>query len=73
MIMSVFEFQANPQNGRIEIPAEYKDKIVGTVHVIVLSQEKSTSAVNMIDQLLEHPFEIENFAPLTREEVHERR
>lgn len=71
--MSVFEFQANPQNGSIEIPAEYKDKIVGTVHVIVLSQEKSISTGDMVDRLLEHPLEIENFAPLMRDEVYERR
>ncbi|MGB9181544.1 MAG: hypothetical protein WCB68_20110 [Pyrinomonadaceae bacterium] len=71
--MYAFEFRAKPENGRIEIPAEYKDKITGTVRVIVLSQEESTSAADLIDRLLEHPFEIENFAPLTREEVYERR
>lgn len=70
--MSVYEFQANPQNGRIEIPVEYQDKIVGTVHVIVLSQEKSVGTANMIDRLLEQPLEVENFAPLTREQVYER-
>lgn len=72
-LMYAFEFRAKPENGRIEIPAEYKDKITGTVRVIVLSQEESTSAADLIDRLLEHPFEIENFAPLTREEVYERR
>ena len=71
--MSAFEFKAKPENGRIEIPAEYKDKITGTIRVIVLSQEESAGAADLIDRLLEHPFEIENFAPLTREEVYERR
>ena len=71
--MSVFEFEAKPQNGCIEIPAEYRDKIAGSVHVIVLSQEKSAGAASMIDRLLEHPLEIESFAPFTREEVYERR
>lgn len=42
--MYAFEFQATPENGRIKIPAEYKDKIVGTVRVIVLSQEPSMPA-----------------------------
>jgi chaperonin GroEL (HSP60 family) len=73
MIMSVFEFQANPQNGRIEIPAEYQDKIVGTVHVIVLSQETLVNGADMIDRLLAHPLVIESFAPLVREEIYERR
>ncbi|HMF58664.1 MAG TPA: hypothetical protein VK619_20125 [Pyrinomonadaceae bacterium] len=71
--MFSFEFQAKPENGHIEIPAEYKDKIVGTVRVIVLSQEQSVGVADMIDRLLEHPLEIKNFAPFTREETHERR
>ena len=71
--MFTFEFQAKPENGHIEIPAEYKDKIVGTVRVIVLSQEQSVGTADMIDWLLEHPLEVESFAPLTREEIHERR
>ena len=71
--MSSFDFQAKPENGLIKIPAEYQDKIVGTVHVIVLAPEVSSGANNLIEQLLEHPLELKNFAPLTREEVYERR
>lgn len=71
--MYAIEFQAKPKNGQIEIPAEYKDKITGIVRVIVLSQEQSVGTADMIDRLLERPLEIENFAPLTREEVYERR
>jgi hypothetical protein len=71
--MNVYEFRAKPENGRIEIPAEYREKIVGTVRVIVLSQEQTVGMADIIDRLLEHPLEIENFAPLTREEVYERR
>lgn len=71
--MYAFEFQAKPKNGRIEIPAEYKDKIVGSVRVIVLSREQSAGAVDMIDRLLEQPLAMEAFAPFTREEVYERR
>jgi hypothetical protein len=70
--MHVIEFQAKPENGRIEIPAEHRDKITGMVRVIVLSQGKSVGAANMIDHLLERPIEIENFTPLAREEVYER-
>lgn len=71
--MYAFEFQAELKDGRIEIPAEYQDKISGTVHVIVLSPEKSAGTADMIDRLLEHPIEMENFAPFTREEIYERR
>jgi hypothetical protein len=69
--MHVYEFKAKPENGRIEIPAEYKDKIVGSVRVIVLSQEQSVDTADILDRLLEHPLEIENFLPLMREEVYE--
>ena len=71
--MNAFEFQAKPKNGRIEIPAEYKDKIVGNVRVIVLSQEQKIGPDDIINRLLAHPLEIKNFAPLLREEVYERR
>ena len=71
--MNAFEFQAKPKDGRIEIPAEYQDKIAGTVRVIVLSSEKSEAADNIIDRLLEHPIEMDVFAPFTREEIYERR
>ena len=71
--MHAFEFQAKPKNGRIEIPIEYQDKISGTVRVIVLSSETSLTKADMVDRLLEHPVELENFAPFTREEIHERR
>jgi hypothetical protein len=71
--MHVYEFKAKPENGRIEIPAEYRDKIVGSVRVIVLSQEHSVVMADIIDQLLEHPLEIGNFVPLMRDEVYEQR
>jgi 6-phosphofructokinase len=73
MLMHAYEFKAKPENGRIEIPAEYKDKIVGTVRVIVLSHEQRVGTTDMVDRLLENPLEIENFASLTREETYERR
>lgn len=71
--MYAFEFQAKLKDGRIEIPSEYQDKISGTVRVIVLSSEKSASTADMVDRLLEHPIEMKNFAPFTREEIYERR
>lgn len=71
--MHAFEFHAQPKDGRIEIPIEYQDKISGTVRVIVLSSETSPMTADMIDRLLEHPVELDNFAPFTREEIHERR
>ncbi|MBA3714685.1 MAG: hypothetical protein H0W76_19880 [Pyrinomonadaceae bacterium] len=71
--MNAFEFQARPENGHIEIPAEYKDRIVGNVRVIVLAPERAVGANDLIDRLLEHPLKVEGFVPLSREEVYERR
>lgn len=71
--MNAFEFQAKPKDGRIEIPAEYQDRIVGTVRVIVLSPERTAGPADFIDRLLEHPLEVKGFVPLTREELYERR
>ena len=71
--MNAFEFQAKPHNGRIEIPAEYREKITGTVRVIVLSQEQSNDSAGMIDHLLENHLNIDAFAPFTREDVYGRR
>ncbi len=68
--MNAFEFQAEPTNGHIEIPAEYRGKIAGIVRVIVLSQERSAGIDTLIDRLLDHPLEIENFIPFTREGVY---
>lgn len=70
--MSVFEFKASPQNGRIEIPPEYLDKIIGTVRVIILAQEQRVNTADAIERLLAQPLEIESFTPLVREAIYER-
>ena len=70
--MYAVEFQARIKNGMIEIPARYKDKLKDIVRVIVLTDENET-APNLIDQLLASPLKIENFKPLSRTEIYERR
>lgn len=70
--MYAIEFQAKLKNGSIEIPEEYKDKIFGTVRVIVLSQEESSAKkTDMIERLLKHPIEVASFTPFDREEIYE--
>jgi hypothetical protein len=71
--MNTFEFQAKPMNGCIQIPAEYEEKITGTVRVIVISNDQSLGPTDMIDRLLAAPLDIENFTPMNRAEVYERR
>jgi hypothetical protein len=70
--MYAVEFQTRVINGSIEIPEGLKDKLVGLVRVIILTEEKPAKA-EMIDRLLANPIRLESFEPLTREEIYERR
>ena len=69
--MYAVEFQTRIRNGTIEIPEEFRDRFREYVRVILLAEEKRSTA-DTIDRLIEDPLRIENFAPLTREEAHER-
>jgi hypothetical protein len=64
--MYAIEFQTRIEEGVIQIPLQYRDKLKQVVRVIILSnaQEKT---VNLIDQLLESPLKVEGFQPLSRE------
>ena len=70
--MLAVEFQATVKDGVIEIPPEYRDQIRGRVRVILLTDEALAVKANMIDVLLAHPVEVQDFRPLTREEAHAR-
>jgi hypothetical protein len=69
--MYAVEFQAKIKEGTIEIPLQYRDQLKEVVRVIILAdvQEKT---VNVIDQLLEKPLKIEEFQPLSRDEIYAR-
>ena len=69
--MYAIEFKSKIKNGVIEIPREYRNKLKETVKVILLAEEKE-AAFNTIDKLLDSPLKVENFVPLTREEIYER-
>ena len=69
--MYAVEFQAKVKNGAIEIPSQYRDKLKKVVRVIVLAEaEEKTN--NLIDQLLETPFRVKGFEPLSRDEIYAR-
>jgi hypothetical protein len=70
--MYAIEFKSKIKNGVIEIPREYRNRLKESVRVIVLAEEKETT-FNVIDRLLNSPLKAENFTPLTREEIYERR
>lgn len=70
--MFAIEFQTTVKNGEIKIPEAYKDRFTGSVRVILLAQVESATA-HLIDELLAAPIQVDNFEPLAREEVYERR
>ena len=70
--MIAVEFQATIKNGHIEIPEEHRESFKDRVRVLLLSDDQESSAVDMIDQLLDSPIRVKGFRPLYREEIHAR-
>jgi len=70
--MIAIEFQTRMTNGIIEVPPEYRDQLVGTIRVIVLTQAPAPSH-GIIAELLEHPIQDSTFTPLPREELYRAR
>lgn len=69
--MYAIEFQTRIEEGVIQIPLQYRNKLQQVVRVIILAnvQEKTD---NLIDQLLESPLKVKGFQPLSREEIYAR-
>jgi hypothetical protein len=55
----------------ITVPKEYRDHLTGRVRVILLTDEADDD-FDMIDHLLEHPYDGAPFVPLTRDEIYDR-
>ena len=70
--MYAIEFRTKIKNGIIEVPKEYRNRLKDNVKVILLSEEEEIIS-NMIEMLMDSPLKVENFTPLTREEIYERR
>ena len=70
--MYTIEFESYIENGFIKIPAASIKKLAGKVKVII-RQKQSENSTNYIDELLESPLKVDNFTPLTREEIYESR
>ncbi len=71
--MFAVEFQANIQNGFIEIPEQYKSQFVTqkSIKVILLKPEENAPVEDLIDKLLKNPLQVEEFQPLKRDEIYE--
>lgn len=72
--MQIIEFQTQVQNGNIEIPDEFKDQLTGLVSVSVMMLTRGNPGQpDMLEQLWNKQIKVENFKPLTREEIYEGR
>jgi len=69
--MLAIEFQTRVEDGKIEVPDAYRDQVEGTVRVIILVEEDHPSD-DIIARLLADPIQIDDFTPLTREEIYDR-
>ena len=69
--MFTIEFQARIDNGAIEVPEQFRDRLKGSVRVIVVGEGESSSG-SMIDELLARPLQIPDFRPLIRNEIYAR-
>lgn len=68
--MQTVDFYTIVENGMIEIPAEFRDRIRGRVLVILRTEETEKTVPNLIDELLERPLLMDDFAPLPRLELY---
>ena len=72
--MNAVEFQTIVENGCIEIPPELKGQILGSVRVIVLTEDKPKKAQGTADdaigKLLANPIQLESFEPLTWNQIY---
>lgn len=68
----MIKFKAKVNQGKIEIPEIYQDNLqmVEAVEVIIYDSLTDRGS-GIIDRLLEHPIEIQDFVPLSREEIYE--
>jgi hypothetical protein len=60
------EFQTKITDGTIELPEIYRGRLIGPVRVIILAEESPTG-LDMIDQLLTNPLQVESFTPFQRD------
>lgn len=72
--MLTAEFQVKVQNGKIQIPENLQQEFEGIegVKVILIKPVASNTGGDLIQELLDHPLEIEDFLPASREKLCDR-
>jgi len=69
-MMEAFEFKTKIKDGTIQVPRKYTGGTSSTVKVIILSNQRSKQP-DMVEDLLTHPVRVDNFKPLSRDEIYE--
>lgn len=69
--MIAIEFQTRLKDGAIEVPAEYRDQLSGTIRVIILRTEQQRTS-KIIERMLQHPIHDPTFTPLRRDDIYNR-
>ena len=68
----MIKFQAKVDRGKIEIPKIYQDNLQMVEMVeIIIPEPQGNLRSGIISRLIEHPIEIQDFVPLSREEIYE--
>ncbi len=70
--MEAIEFKTRIKNGMIRIPHKFEYGTGTLVKVIIMSEKNTNKPTDIIDKLLADPIQIENFTPLSRNEIYER-
>ena len=74
--MYAVEFRTSLQNGMIPVPQQYQAQFPAQVRVIILAAPlppHPEEQEDIIARLLKAPRQANNFTPMTREEIYERR
>jgi hypothetical protein len=69
--MTAAQFDAEIYDGVLTLPAGMKDEFEGQVHVILVKDD-SGAGDDLIAELLATPVKVPGFAPLSRDEAHDR-
>ena len=74
--MYAVEFRTRLQNGMISVPQQYQAQLPAQVRVIILAEPltpQPDDQDDLIARLLKAPRQVNNFTPMRREEIYERR
>jgi hypothetical protein len=73
--MQAVEFETRIENGAIAIPPQYRQTFGNSVQVkviLLMPEPLASEDGDIIAELLDHPLNIDNFVPQTREEFYDR-